>query len=133
MSAALSTPPNGFGHCPNPPAGGRRPYCGRFGDSPAPDSRGLRLPIIFWFENHREHRGHREKWQRSVLSECSVVDYLYKYSFSLKRMHKTTIALPFTQKAIRHPPFIKCGAPNLKVCLRECLTACGRNRISHRL
>src|SRR4030067_1028103 len=101
MSAALSTPPNGFGHCPNPPAGGRRPYCGRFGDSPAPDSRSFRLPIIFWFENHREHRGHREKWQSSVLSECSVVDYLYKYSFFLQRMSKTNIALPFTQKEIR--------------------------------
>ncbi len=32
-------------------------------------------------KNHREHRAHREKWQRSVFSECSVVDYLVKYSF----------------------------------------------------
>jgi len=34
-----------WGHCPNPPAGGRRTYCGRLSDSPAPsrcsDSRGL--------------------------------------------------------------------------------------------
>ena len=69
--------------------------------SPALDSRGLRLPINFWFENHREHRGHREEWQSSVLSECSVVDYLYKYSFFLQRMRKSTTALPFTQKEIR--------------------------------
>jgi hypothetical protein len=88
----------GFGHSPNPRADAVLTAGGLA--TPAPDSRGLRLPIIFWFENHREHRGHREKWQRSVLSECSVVDYLYKYSFFLQRMRKTIIALPFTQKEI---------------------------------
>ena len=36
-------------------------------------------------ENHREHRGHREKLHRSVLSVNSVVDCLCKYSiFQLK-------------------------------------------------
>ncbi|MDP3106079.1 MAG: hypothetical protein Q8M95_15915 [Candidatus Methanoperedens sp.] len=39
-----------------------------------------RLNIIFWYEkNHREHRGHREKWQPSAFSVYSVVDYLCKY------------------------------------------------------
>jgi len=28
-----------------------------------------------------EHRGHKEKWQSSVISVYSVVDYLCKYSF----------------------------------------------------
>ncbi len=43
-----------------------------------------KLSIIFQFENHREHRVHREKWQSSVLSVYSVVDYLTKNSFFLK-------------------------------------------------
>jgi hypothetical protein len=34
----------------------------------------LRFPIIFWFENHTELRGHREKWQPSVFSVYSVVN-----------------------------------------------------------
>ena len=93
--------------------GGVRTAVGKFGhglkDVPAqnPASQAViyagipRHSIIFWYVNHREHRGHREKWQRSVLSECSVVDYLYKYSFFLQRMCKTIINLPFTQKEIR--------------------------------
>jgi len=32
-------------------------------------------------KNHREHRGHREKWHRSVLSVYSVVDKLCSDSF----------------------------------------------------
>ena len=46
----------------------------------------VRLYIIFWFENHREHRGHREKWQPSAFSVYSVVDYLCKYSFFQKKL-----------------------------------------------
>ncbi|MDL5503292.1 MAG: hypothetical protein QSU88_08750, partial [Candidatus Methanoperedens sp.] len=46
MSAALSTPPNGFGHCPNPPASGRRTYCRRLGDSPAQDARTVAVYVI---------------------------------------------------------------------------------------
>ncbi len=42
--------------------------------------------IIFWFENHREHRGHREKWQSSALSVYSVVDCLCEYSFFQKKL-----------------------------------------------
>ncbi len=37
-------------------------------------------------KNHREHRGHREKWQRSVLSVSSVVDYPYMDSFTQKKL-----------------------------------------------
>ncbi len=40
-----------------------------------------KLYNIFMFINHREHRVHREKWQSSVLSVYSEVDYLTKYSF----------------------------------------------------
>ena len=34
------------------------------------------LSIIFWFENHTELKGHREKWQTSAFSVYSVVDYI---------------------------------------------------------
>jgi hypothetical protein len=36
----------------------------------------LRFPIIFWFENHTELKGHRKKWQPSAFSVYSVVDCL---------------------------------------------------------
>jgi hypothetical protein len=35
----------------------------------------MRLSIIFWFENHRERRIYREKWQPSAFSVYSVVDF----------------------------------------------------------
>ena len=48
------------------------------------------LSIISRFENHREHRGHREKWQHSALSVYSVVDYLFRYSFFQKKLKNLT-------------------------------------------
>jgi hypothetical protein len=47
----------------------------------------------FAFENHTEHRVHREKWQLSVYS---VVDCLCKYSLFQKKLKrsKTEFELP---------------------------------------
>ena len=42
-------------------------------------------------KNHREHRAHREKWQRSVFSECSVVDYLCKILLFPREFDKSPI------------------------------------------
>ena len=42
-------------------------------------------------KNHREHGAHREKWQRSVFSECSVVDYLCKILLFPREFDKSPI------------------------------------------
>lgn len=49
-----------------------------------------RLSIILWLENHRVHRGHREKWQHSALSVYSVVDCLCKYYIFQKKLKNLT-------------------------------------------
>ncbi len=42
-------------------------------------------------KNHREHRAHREKWQSSVFSECSVVGYLCKILLFPREFDKSPI------------------------------------------
>ena len=119
MSAALSTPPKGFGHSPNPPARGRRTYCGRFSDSPAPDSRGLRFPIIFWFENRDTESTEDTEKNGKALCSLSAL-WLITYTnipFSYRGCAKQLS--PFRSRKKKSvaccPPFIKCGALNLKV------------------
>lgn len=62
--------------------------------------------IIFWFENHRERRGHREKWQPSEFSVYSVVDYLCKYSFSQKKLKSLINFGNCSKPALEHLPNI---------------------------
>src|SRR5659263_198934 len=86
--------------------------------SPALDSRGLRLPINFWFENHREHRGHREECK--ALCSLSALWLITYTNIPFSSRGCANQQPPFHSRKKKSvaccPPFIKCGASNLKVC-----------------
>ena len=57
----------------------------------------------FAFENHTEHRVHREKWQLSVYS---VVDCLCKYSLFQKKLKNLTNSPKRSKTEFELPPNI---------------------------